>query len=201
MIVHPTSEVSPRARIGQGTRIWQHCTVLAGAVIGRRCRLSQNVFVENGVTVGDDVNIKNNVSLYDRVRLEDGVFVGPGAVFTNVLTPRSRWPRKGAFLETRVREGATIGANATIVCGTTVGRYALVGAGAVVTSDVPDFALSYGVPASRRGWVCACGELLPTKRGAHRRCSACGSRYRLEKRALKAISLAPPPGDAKGRRR
>ena len=188
--VHPTSQVSPHARIGRGTKIWQHCTVLDGAEIGERCLLSQNVYVEGRTSIGTNVKIKNNVSIYECVELEDDVFVGPSAVFTNVLTPRSHWPRKNEFLKTVVRKGATVGANATILCGVTIGRYAMVGAGSVVTRDVPDFAQVYGVPARQHGWVCHCGTVIgELEDGATHSCDVCGSAYELRQRTLAEIQL------------
>ena len=188
--IHPTSEVSPEARIGRGTKIWQYCTVLAGAEIGERCLLSQNVYIEGRTRIGSNVKIKNNVSIYECVELEDDVFVGPSAVFTNVLTPRSHWPRKDQFLKTLARKGATVGANATIVCGVTIGRYAMVGAGSVVTRDVPDFALVYGVPAKQHGWVCHCGAPIgELGDGATHCCDLCGSTYELRHGLLTEIQL------------
>jgi UDP-2-acetamido-3-amino-2,3-dideoxy-glucuronate N-acetyltransferase len=188
--IHPTSEISPEARIGRGTKVWQHCTVLAGAEIGEGCLLSQNVYIEGRTRIGSNVKIKNNVSIYECVELEDDVFAGPSAVFTNVLTPRSHWPRKDQFLKTLVRKGATIGANATIVCGVTIGRYAMVGAGSVVTRDVPDFALVYGVPAKQHGWACQCGTLIgELEDGATYCCDLCGSTYELWHGVLAEIHL------------
>ena len=190
IFVHPTSEVSPQARIGSGTKIWQHCTVLAGAEIGEQCLLSQNVYIEGRTRIGNNVKIKNNVSIYECVELEDDVFVGPSAVFTNVLTPRSHWPRKDEFLKTLVKKGATIGANATVVCGVTIGRYAMVGAGCVVTRDVADFALVYGVPAKQHGWACHCGNLFGmVEDGTTCRCDLCGSTYKLHNGLLTEIQL------------
>ena len=141
--IHPTSDVSPKASIGDGTKIWQHCTVLAGARIGESSLLSQNVYIEGRTIIGDKVKIKNNVSIYECVTIEDEVFVGPSAVFTNVITPRSHWPRKDEFLKTLIKKGATIGANATIMCGVTIGRNAVIGAGTVVTNDVSDGKIVY----------------------------------------------------------
>ena len=190
ILVHPTSEVSSQARIGSGTKIWQHCTFLAGAEIGEQCLLSQNVYIEGQTRIGNNVKIKNNVSIYECVELEDDVFIGPSAVFTNVLTPRSHWPRKDEFLPTLIKKGATIGANATVVCGVTIGRYAMVGAGSVVTRDVPDFALMYGVPAKQHGWVCHCGDLLGMIReGATRHCDLCRSIFELRNGLLSEIQL------------
>jgi len=188
--IHPTSEVSPDARIGRGTKIWQHCTVLDGAEIGERCLLSQNVYVEGRTRIGRNVKIKNNVSIYECVELEDDVFIGPSAVFTNVLTPRGHWPRKNEFLKTLVRKGATVGANATILCGVTIGRYAMVGAGSVVTRDVPDFAQVYGVPAEQHGWVCHCGTLIgELEHGATHGCDLCGSTYEFRDGTFSEIQL------------
>jgi UDP-2-acetamido-3-amino-2,3-dideoxy-glucuronate N-acetyltransferase len=157
---HPTAEIAPGAVIGMGTRIWQHCIVLSGARIGRDCKLGHNVFVEGGVVAGDRVIIKDNVCLYDGIEIADEVFVGPNAVFTNVRTPRAAVSRKTEFERTKIGLGATIGANATIVCGHTIGDYAMVGAGAVVTVDVPAHALVAGNPARHIGWVSKAGDIL-----------------------------------------
>jgi len=151
--VHESSIIDNGAQIGAGTRIWHWVHVCGGAVIGRDCSLGQNVFIGNKVKIGNNVKIQNNVSVYDNVTLEDGVFCGPSMVFTNVINPRSEIPRKDEFKDTLVREGATLGANCTIICGHTIGQYAFVAAGAVVTKDVPDFALMMGVPARQIGWV------------------------------------------------
>ena len=171
-LIHPTATVDPGAVIGEGTRVWHYSHVMGTAAVGRDGMLGQNTFVGDGVRIGDRVRIQNNVSVYAGVELEDDVFCGPGAVFTNVRSPRADINRAGAFEATLVRRGATLGANCTIVCGTTVGRWAFVAAGAVVTADVPDHALVAGVPARITGWRCQCGEALA--RGA---CAACGRTY------------------------
>lgn len=158
--VHPTAVVDPGALIGSGTRIWHYCHISTGARIGEKNILGQNVFVADGVVTGKGCKLQNNVSLYKGVVLEDDVFCGPSCVFTNVIDPRAFVEKKSEFRSTRVRQGASIGANATIVCGNTLGRYCLIGAGAVVTSDVPDYALMVGVPARLQGWVCRCGRRL-----------------------------------------
>ena len=172
--VHESSVVDDGVTIGEGTRIWHFCHIQTGAVIGKNCSLGQNVNVSNNVKMGDGCKLQNNVSLYEGVELEDYVFCGPSCVFTNDLTPRAKYPKGHAgYKKTLIRTGASIGANATIVCGHTVGRWALVGAGAVVTSNVPDHALMLGIPARQRGWACECGELLPED--LH--CTKCGRKY------------------------
>lgn len=170
---HPSAIVDDGATIGEGTKIWHFCHVMPGAVIGRRCSFGQNCYVGNTVRLGDNVRVQNNVSLYDGVTLEDDVFVGPSAVFTNVVNPRAAFPRKNEYRATRVGRGASIGANATIVCGHDVGEGAFVAAGAVITKDVPAFALVGGVPAKIMGWVCRCGARL----AATLSCPECLRRY------------------------
>ncbi|WP_376790599.1 Gfo/Idh/MocA family oxidoreductase [Thermoflexus sp.] len=177
--VHPTAVVDEGAEIGEGTKIWHFSHVMPGAKIGRDCVLGQNVFVGRNVVIGDRCKIQNNVSVYEGVTLEEGVFCGPSMVFTNVINPRSEIERKDEFRPTLVKRGATLGANSTILCGVTIGRYAFVGAGAVVTKDVPDYALVVGVPARIVGWMCECGVKLKFVDG-RAVCLACGKRYRKE---------------------
>ncbi|MBI4510292.1 MAG: N-acetyltransferase [Deltaproteobacteria bacterium] len=177
---HESACIDDGASIGDGTKIWHFCHVMGGATIGKNCVLGQNVFVGN-VRLGDNVRVQNNVSIYDGVTLEDHVFCGPSMVFTNVLNPRAEVNRKHEFKETRVMRGATIGANATIVCGATLGEYAFVAAGAVVRGDVPAYALVAGVPAGRMGWTCRCGERLGADAklpsGFRVQCTSCGDEY------------------------
>jgi len=177
---HPSSYIDEGAEIGPGTKIWHFCHVMPGARIGRDCTIGQNVFVAADTRIGNGVKIQNNVAVYTGVTLEDGVFLGPSMVFTNVVNPRSHMNRRGEFQATRVKRGATIGANATIVCGVTLGEYAFVGAGAVVTQDVPAYALAYGNPARIKGWTCQCGEKLDFEEGSEGEratCEACGCGY------------------------
>lgn len=173
--VHDSSYVDEPCSIGAGTRIWHFSHVMRDAVIGPRCNIGQNVLVGSGVRLGENCKIQNNVSLYSGVELEDHVFCGPSMVFTNVMNPRCEIVRKDEYRRTLVRRGASIGANATIVCGVTIGCYAFIGAGAVVTRNVPDYALMMGNPARQHGWMCRCGVRLPESVQAV--CEACGARY------------------------
>lgn len=173
--IHPTAIVDDGATLGAGTKVWHWVHICSGAVIGDNCSFGQNVFVANAVRLGNGVRVQNNVSIYDNVILEDDVFCGPSMVFTNVLNPRAHVSRKDEYRDTTVRQGASLGANCTIVCGVTIGRYAFIGAGAVVTHDVPDFALMAGVPARRIGWMSHAGERL----GDDLICPREGRRYRL----------------------
>ena len=180
--IHESAYVDEGARVGAGTKVWHFSHVLGGAEIGERCSLGQNVVVMNRVRIGDNVKIQNNVSVYEGVELEDDVFCGPSMVFTNVINPRSHVSRKHEYRNTRVGRGASIGANATIVCGYNLGEYCFVGAGAVVSRDVPAYALVVGVPARQRGWVCQCGEKLDAPLAApdaevRVRCADCGTEF------------------------
>ncbi len=187
--LHPTSIVDEPSEIGEGTRIWHFSHVMKNARIGRHCNIGQNVVVGSNVTIGGYVKIQNNVSVYEGVVLEDYVFCGPSMVFTNVINPRSEISRKNEFRPTIVRLGATIGANATILCGQTIGKYAFVGAGAVVTRDVPAFGLVLGNPAKLAGWVCRCGNRIGTgEEGPKYQCSACGREYVKEKGSIRPVS-------------
>ena len=179
--VHPSAIVDPGATIGSGTRIWHWVHICGEARIGSGCSLGQNVFVGNKVVIGDNVKIQNNVSIYDDVTLENDVFCGPSMVFTNVINPRSHVSRKHEYLRTLVKRGATIGANATVVCGHVIGEYAFIGAGAVITRDVAAYALMLGNPARRAGWMCNCGARLAKDiRDGDVTCASCRRRYRID---------------------
>ncbi len=185
--VHESAYVDDGATIGDGTKVWHFCHVMPGAVIGAGCSLGQNVVVMGGTKIGNNVKIQNNVSIYEGVELEDDVFCGPSMVFTNVINPRSHVPRKSEYKQTLVKRGATIGANATVVCGVTLGEYCFVGAGAVVTRDVPAHALVAGVPAKRTGWMCECGVKL--EEGIlDMACSACGKTYSRKSHSLARVT-------------
>ena len=175
---HESAFVDDGAVVGEGSKIWHFCHIAAGARIGKNCVLGQNVYIAPSVVIGDDVRIQNNVSLYDGVVVEDHAFLGPSAVFTNVINPRSEVSRKHEYQTTRVGRGASVGANATVVCGHDIGDYAFIGAGAVLTADVPAYALVVGVPARQLGWMCRCGVRLELTSGAAY-CAECGRGYRL----------------------
>jgi UDP-2-acetamido-3-amino-2,3-dideoxy-glucuronate N-acetyltransferase len=209
-LVHESCYVDEPCEIGAGTRIWHFSHIMRDCRIGRDCSIGQNCVISPGVVIGDRCRIQNNVSVYGGVELEEAVFLGPSMVFTNVLTPRAHVSRNtpGDFATTRVRRGASIGANATIVAGVTIGQYALVGAGAVVTRDVADFAIVYGNPARPRGWACHCGVTLrfdagpgadspsphegPAREDRFTRCAACGSRYHLQDRSVSILDMLMP---------
>ena len=184
--IHESAYVDDGAVIGEETKIWHFCHVRGSARIGAGSNLGQNVYVDANVTIGDNVKIQNNVSVYEGVILEDDVFCGPSMVFTNVINPRSHVSRKDEFKDTVVKRGASLGANCVVVCGHDVGRYAFVGAGAVVTSDVPDYALVFGNPARLRGWMCQCGIRLGEAEGDQLTCDTCGDTYTLERGKLRA---------------
>lgn len=180
--IHPSAIVDDGAQIGEGSRVWHFVHVCSGARIGQGVSLGQNVFVGNKVTIGDRCKVQNNVSVYDNVTLEEGVFCGPSMVFTNVHNPRALVERKDEYRDTLIRRGATLGANATVVCGVTIGEFAFVGAGAVISKDVPDFALMVGVPARQIGWMSAFGERLelPLAGSGETICPHTGDRYCLD---------------------
>lgn len=174
VFIHPTAIVDAGARFGDNTKIWHFCHIMGGVDIGEDCSFGQNVFVAEGVNIGNNVKVQNNVSIYSGVTIEDDVFCGPSMVFTNVLTPRSHVSRKDEYAKTLVKKGASIGANAVIVCGHDIGEYAMIGAGAVITKSVKPYALMLGNPAVQKGWVCKCGEILKMENGKAtcHRCSA-----------------------------
>jgi UDP-2-acetamido-3-amino-2,3-dideoxy-glucuronate N-acetyltransferase len=184
---HESSYNDEGAEIGEGTHIWHFSHIMSGAKIGKGCNLGQNVLVSPQVVIGDNVKIQNNVSLYTGVIVEDNVFLGPSMVFTNVIYTRSNVNRKNEYKTTLVREGASIGANATIVCGVTLGRYCFIGAGSVVTKDVPDFALIYGNPAAFKGWMCKCGVKLKKGQGDKFVCPDCKREFVLYENILRPL--------------
>lgn len=180
--VHESSYVDDGASIGDGTKIWHFCHIQSGASIGDNCSFGQNIYIGNNVVIGNGVKVQNNVSIYEGVELEDYVFCGPSMVFTNVLTPRAKYPlvSKELYIRTLVEKGASIGANATIVCGNTIGRHALIGSGAVITRDVPGHAIMVGVPAKQVGWACECGTSLDDRL----KCAHCGRSYMVEGQSI-----------------
>ena len=188
---HSTATIDAGCEIGEGTKIWHYSHVMPGARIGRGCNLGQNVLVARDVVVGNNVKIQNNVSVYEGVVLEDDVFCGPSMVFTNVINPRSHISRKREYRPTLVRRGATLGANATLICGHTVGRFAFIGAGAVVTKDVPDYALVLGAPARIAGWMCECGVRLKVHRGRGA-CPDCQRQYTIDGERVEPFAESSP---------
>lgn len=181
--IHESAYVDDPCEIGEGTSIWHFCHIMPNCTIGKRCNIGQNVVVAPEVAIGNNVKIQNNVSLYTGVILEDDVFCGPSMVFTNVINPRSEIVRRGEYQQTLVKKGASMGANSTIVCGSTIGRFAFIAAGAVVPRDVPDYALMIGVPAKRYAWVCRCGDTLPP----NNTCTSCGNTYQETEGVLQPI--------------
>lgn len=181
--VHPSSYIDEGAEIGKGTKIWHFCHIMPKASIGRECNIGQNVFIGSNVIIGNKVKIQNNVSIYQGVIVEDDVFLGPSMVFTNVINPRSHVSRRQEYQTTLVRQGASIGANATIVCGVTLGKYAFVGAGSVVTDDIPDYVLVYGNPARFHGWMCECGTKLQFETRTAK-CESCDLHYQIHQNVV-----------------
>lgn len=197
--IHPSAIVDEPVEIGAGTKVWHFCHIMSNSEIGQNCSFGQNVFVASQVKLANNVKVQNNVSIYTGVECEDDVFLGPSMVFTNVVNPRSHINRRTEYQKTLLRRGATVGANATIVCGVTLGRFAFVGAGSVVTHDVPDYGLVYGVPARLRGHACSCGVRLefrtPVGLGPEEvACEACGARYQKDERGQVSELLAASAG-------
>ena len=188
IFIHPSSVIDEGALIGNGTKIWHFSHLMPLSIIGENCILGQNVFIDNNVTIGNGVKIQNNVSVYNGVNLEDDVFIGPSVVFTNVINPRSFIERKNEFRKTRIKKGATVGANATILCGIEIGTYSLIGAGSVVIKNVPDFALMVGNPASQIGWVSIIGNKLLFDESGRAICPSTGGEYKLVDKLVKINS-------------
>lgn len=184
--IHPSAEVSEHAQIGKGTKIWQYCTIFEDVEIGKNCNIGQNVFIESGCRIGNGVKIKNNIALYSGVTIQDDAFIGPNVVFTNVINPRSFIERKKEFRSTIIMKGASLGANSTIICGHVIGKYALIGAGSVVTKDVSDYTLVAGNPARIKGYVCKCGEKLKFENDLAE-CVVCGERYKISNNKVEEI--------------
>lgn len=183
--IHASSFIEPSAEIDFGTKIWHFCHIDSDAKIGEKCSLGQNVYVGKGVKVGNGVKIQNNVSVYSGVTLEDDVFCGPSVVFTNDLNPRSAFPKNGIYEKTFVKKGATLGANATIVCGNTIGEYAFIGAGALVLNNIPAYSIQVGVPSKHIGWMCQCGEKL----SLNLQCQKCNRNYQKTNTSIEQVSL------------
>ena len=184
---HPTAVIDEPVEIGEGTKIWHFSHIVSGAKIGKNCNVGQNVFIDSGAILGNNIKVQNNVSIYSGVILEDDVFCGPSMVFTNVFNPRSFISRKKEFRKTLVGKGATIGANATIVCGNTIGQYAFIGASSVVTRDIPNYGLVYGNPGKVKGWVCQCAVEIVFRSG-RAKCQACGKKYRKNRTGVKLVA-------------
>jgi UDP-2-acetamido-3-amino-2,3-dideoxy-glucuronate N-acetyltransferase len=183
--IHSTAIVDEGVEVGQGTKIWHFTHIMPGARIGENCIIGQNVFIGSGVILGNNIKVQNNVSIFDGVTLEDDVFCGPSMVFTNVFNPRSFISRKKEFRKTLVRKGATLGAHVTIICGNAIGQYAFIGAGSVVTKDVPDYALVYGNPGKIKGWVCQCAETITFQSG--KAVCQCGKRYKKDRAGVRLV--------------
>lgn len=178
---HPTSVIDPGAHIGSGTKVWHFTHIMKGATIGANCTIGQNCFIGSRAVIGNGVKVENNVSVFDLVTLEDDVFIGPSAVFINDINPRAPYPKGGKWTPTLVKKGATIGANATVLCGIKIGKWAFVACGAVVTKNVKDYSIVKGNPAEHSGWICECGEKLEFENKKQTKCSKCGRIYKKEK--------------------
>lgn len=187
LYIHPSSVVDAGAQVGEGTKVWHFCHLMPTCRVGKDCNIGQNVFIDNNTIIGNGVKIQNNVSVYNGVIVEDGAFLGPSMVFTNVINPRSFIERKLEFKKTLIGKGATIGANATIICGIEIGAYALIGAGAVVTKNVPPYALMMGNPARQKGWVSEAGINLHFDKNAIAICSETGKKYKLENETVRMV--------------